>query len=49
MDCFVVPTIGFSLLYAFVISASTAETSSGSFTTNRQRIGLRSDKEASLG
>ncbi|WP_197689320.1 hypothetical protein [Bradyrhizobium erythrophlei] len=30
MDLFVVPTIGFDLLYAFVIVRSAAETSSGS-------------------
>jgi hypothetical protein len=30
MDLFVVPTIGFDLLYALVIVGSAAETSSGS-------------------
>jgi hypothetical protein len=34
MDLFVVPTVGFDLLYAFVIVGSTAETSPGS--TSRQ-------------
>jgi hypothetical protein len=42
MDLFVAPTIGFDLLYAFVIFGSTAETSSGSTSQRTRRPnGLR--------
>jgi hypothetical protein len=41
MDLLVVPTIGFDLLYAFLSSGSTAETSSGSTSQQiRQQNGL---------
>src|SRR5712692_11861247 len=42
MDLLVIPTIGFDLLYAFVIVRLTAESSSGSMSQQtRQRSGLR--------
>ena len=42
MDLFVVPTIGFDLLYALVMSDSTAETSSGSTSQQiRRQNGLQ--------